>query len=411
MERAAYDNIRISQSNNFIIDEVSSLHPVNIAIIDTGMDDTHGRNSEFANINFFDLCTPEGQQGQTGTPVDLNEPPQTHAHGTKITGIVGGANNGEGNNGVVRGIAGSQFGVNVFRMNCDGHNDVFLIADALDLITSGTVGNIDVVNMSFGYFGNSSVGDIYAGYFDSISGREILWVAGSGNDDQEIGCNEFFPSGLACDLANVISVGAYNPDDLLRGRWLTSDGEQKGSNYGDGVTLSAPGTGVWTATNPNEYGGVSGTSASGPLVVGAAAVLQAVNPLTPATVKQLLIDTTQDVEAPELPEGGLDMLDLLLAGWSDNAVCPCYTRADLDAVEWDIWCSGTTLEYLLDNASSNDPGPLFGVNPQGAGSVCWVGGFYDAQELPITETQAKACIALIYSTSANQGTERACRID
>lgn len=313
VQRAAYDNIHSVQAKDQLILQTQlALNPVNIAVIETGLDDSHGLSNEFADIDFYDLCTAAGRAGQTGTPVDT----LPEAHGTKITGILAGANNGNGNNGVVRGIAGSQFGVHVLRMNCDGSNDPALVGLAMDLIVSGAIGDIDVVNMSFGaIFANptrrAEVQAIYEAYFDSAAGRKILWVGGAGNDNQQIACNEFLPSGLACDLDNVISVGGYNPDDLIRGIWIASDGEVFGSNYGAGVTLSAPGTDVWTATGPGTYGGVNGTSASTPLVTGAAALMLAASPLSPSTLKQLLVSEVQPLPDPTLPEGGLDILAAL----------------------------------------------------------------------------------------------------
>jgi hypothetical protein len=319
VESASYDNILSSLASQFIIDNGFSLYPVNIAVIETGMDDSHGLNNEFADIIFYDLCTPEGQAGVPGTPVDV-ENTFTKSHGTKITGIVAGANNDNGNNGVIRGIPGSQFGVHVFRMNCGGGNDPHLVGTAMDLIIGGTLADFDVVNMSFGaIFSDLTMREdiraIYEGYFDSPTGRKILWVGGSGNDNVQIACNEFLPSGLACDLDNVVSVGAYNASDLLRGQWVNSEGDLLGSNWGEGVTINAPGTGVWTATDPGTYGGVSGTSASTPLVTGAAGVMIAVNSLNPYFVKQLLVSEAQLLaDNMLLPEGGLNMLALLQAG-------------------------------------------------------------------------------------------------
>lgn len=316
-QRASYDNILSAAAKQYIIDNGLPLSPVNIGIIETGMDDSHGQNNEFSNVIFYDLCTPEGQAGTPGVPVDVATA-RTNNHGTKITGIMAGANNGNGNNGVVRGVPGSQFGVHVFRMNCGGGNDWPLIATAFDLILGGTLGDFDVVNMSFGGIVSNlttreEYRDIYASYFDSAAGRDILWVGGAGNDDQEIACNEFLPSGLACDLGQVVAVGAYNAEDLLRGQWVNSEGDLFGSNWGAGVTISAPGTGVWTATDPGTYGGVSGTSAATPLLAGAAAVIFAASPMEPATMKALLVDEAQALADGALPEGGLDVMASLQA--------------------------------------------------------------------------------------------------
>jgi hypothetical protein len=410
---SAYSNIQSSSASQFIIDNLlfPPLLPVDIAVIETGLDVTYGQNNEFDDIYFYNLCTPEGLQGQTGTPVDTLTRP-SYAHGTKITGILAGANNGSGNNGIIRGIE-NHFRVHVFRMNCGGYNDYALTLAALDLIVGGslsTTGVIDVVNMSFGWIpsdleARENTRSIFEGYFDSPVGREILWVGGAGNDDKQIECNEFFPSGLACDLHNVISVGAYNSDDLLRGRWISSTGQQFGSNFGEGVTLSAPGTNVWTAIEPGTYGGVSGTSASAPLVTGASALMISAYQLSPQIVKQLLINNTQELNASELPEGGLNVLDFIRAG---SIPCPCFTAGDLNTVEWDIWCDyATSFEYLLDNSASGDPGPIVGASA----TTCFTGSFYDSVEQEITEAEAEMCLALIIDTAINQETRKACRID
>jgi len=101
-----------------------------------------------------------------------------------------------------------------------------------------------------------------------------------------------------------VSVAAYEPSSLLAASY---------SNFGPSVTVSAPGT-VWTPAGVGSYGFAVGTSAAPPLVTGAAALLQALKPRNPLTVKQLLRNTARPLADNALPQGGLDVLQLILAG-------------------------------------------------------------------------------------------------
>lgn len=93
------------------------------------------------------------------------------------------------------------------------------------------------------------------------------------------------------------------------------------------------------------------------------------------------------------------------------AACPCFTGDYLSSIDWDIWCSGASLEYLLVDSSSSDPEPMVLADPGSDPPVCATGGFYTADEQEIALEQAEACEALIEATGTDQGTERACRID
>ena len=590
-ERIAYDSINLRQAADIILGNELPLSPVRVAVIDSGLNADYGRNNEFTDIHFYDLCTLEGQEGQTSIPNDANSS-VNFSHGSWVTGAVAGANNGEGNNGVIRGLPASAFGVSMFRAGCfsGGRLSDIRIAQAFDLIVGGTIGDFDVVNMSFG---SSAARSSYEEIFTSPMGQEILWVAGAGNDGDEMSCDDgtalFYPAGFACSLDNVVSVGGYG-----------AVSEVNGYNYG-AITLSAPGSHVRTALKPGEYGFKGGTSLASPLVAGAAALAQAVNPdVSPPQIKECLTQTARPLNDPLLPEGGIDvealirefptpvtydngpsthtggsaighfiaaddfqlpktalvtgasvdvadspepgrwdgtvewwifsdelghpgdviasgigqnveMSNLVVSplGFRDFAVdfdfdfgeevalagggrfwlglhfaanyehlsvfwdhtwdvtgqpsykggeifegvpnfdgpyagpsaydysfrlkttqgacataglpvlespivevpCPCFTADDLNVVEWDIWCSGSTFEYLLDNASSNDPAPLVDADTRSDAPSCSTGSFYNPVTHLITNIQAQACVNLIVDTGTIKGTERACRID
>lgn len=303
-ERRAYDSVNLSTAADYIIHEGLPLRTTSVAIIDNGLDLSFGRNQELRDIDFYDICTPEGQEGQLGTPAG-------GFHGTTVTGVLAGANNGEGNNGVIRGIPGSDFHVKSLGVSCFGSNPTDpTILVAMELIVEGVIGDVDVVNMSFGRRYSSGWEEDYAEYIDSARGQEVLWVGAAGNGGSDyigdnMSCDEpstlVIPAGLACTRDNVVSVGSYVPITLMR---------SSESNYG-AITLSAPGSGFLTAT-PSGYAYVSpGTSYSAPFVSGASALLLAATDMTPALVKESLIQTTQPLNDADLPEGGLDVLSLI----------------------------------------------------------------------------------------------------
>lgn len=318
---SAYQSIRSSEAALAIVESGLPLRPVRIAVIDSGFDDRFGNNDELAGIRFFDLCDGSGQEGILGVPHDNPQIP----HGTWMTGILAAANNGSGSNGVIKGISTGRFEVSVFRTGCSDENprylDPGLILAGMDLILSGLVGQIDIVSMSFGGFHFAGLLDEFEDRFDSPDGRAILWVASGGNDDRLIGCREHSPSGLACDLDNVVSVGAFDPRTDFR--WVDPDRPNLGSNHGAGISLSAPGVNVWTPFSPPgsampAYRGVTGTSPAAPLTTGIAALLLATNGVCPAVAKQVLLAESRALPDAELPEGALDAVAV-----TADAVEPC----------------------------------------------------------------------------------------
>jgi hypothetical protein len=305
----AYTNIRLPEAIGFINDNQLSFNPVRIAIIDSGLDASYGRNGEFDNVVMYDLCTSEGRQGFVGAPVDLT------GHGTRVTGIIAGANNGEGNNGIVSGLPNSDFDVSVFRTHCNLSSldlDSVLIEHALNRIAFDSETDIDIVNMSFGNYSEDdfslSVANCCFGtYINSIVGRDILWVASAGNDAREITCSGATqsPAALACLYGNVISVAGSHPN---------TDARLIASNHGDAVLIYAPGTHVYTATNSGEYGLVGGTSSSTAMVTGAAAIMKSVYPQESIDIRNAIVQSAQPMASSTAPQGRLDMYAMLQQG-------------------------------------------------------------------------------------------------
>jgi len=97
-------------------------------------------------------------------------------------------------------------------------------------------------------------------------------------------------------LPQVIGVGAISPNGE-RKSFTSCDGENWGSNYGDGLDIVAPGVFIPTTTWDGGYTqGFNGTSAATPHVAGVAALVLSVNPnLTSQQVRNIIEGTAQQV--------------------------------------------------------------------------------------------------------------------
>jgi subtilisin family serine protease len=221
-------------------------------------------------------------------------------HGTYVAGLAAAASN----NGI--GIAGVAWGCRVMALKvADSAGDMPLSA-----VTAAILYAIDngagVLNMSLG-----SPEPDAEGFFQPLMALafdgNVVTVSSAGNDGTD---ERNFPA--ACD--SVLSVGATN----------SSNNRASFSNWGEWVDIAAPGEQIWSSIarnyeydefsqiffevlwywdtiNPYMYG--DGTSASSPLVAGAAALVRSRFPsLTAAQVaKQLVL--AGDARAYDNPIG------------------------------------------------------------------------------------------------------------
>jgi subtilisin family serine protease len=111
------------------------------------------------------------------------------------------------------------------------------------------------------------------------SAPEILFVAGSGNEDNSADFEDYIPAGL--QLPNLLTVGAVD----------RAGEETSFSTFGRTVVLHANGFEVDSLLPGGARVKFSGTSMASPQVANAAAKLFALNPqLTVAQVRQALLD-------------------------------------------------------------------------------------------------------------------------
>ncbi len=209
-------------------------------------------------------------------------------HGTAVAGVIA-AQAADSTAGMV-GVAPEARIVPLRAFAGDGRGQTDDIAAA---IVYGAQLGLDVLNLSFG---RDRSAPLLRDAIEFAVSQGTVVVASAGNAGAVD--TPHYPS----DYPSVISV-----------LWLAEDGEGtpdfSRSQYGIGIDLGAPGSGVFTTQYPrtsilNEepvtpeglYGPSNGSSFAAPQVAGAAALLRAVDStLSPASIQNILTGTAADI--------------------------------------------------------------------------------------------------------------------
>jgi subtilisin family serine protease len=316
----AYDQVRTQEA----WDEIESLSiatsPVIVGAIDNGVVTSH---PEFVGVSF--LANPLNA-------VSLFSTFPGYDHGTSVTGIIGGNNAGiadlpaseqcAGNNGlqmtgILAGVPNINYSFDVVgRAVFDGLAPFFPDYDLLTYIDN--LGGRPAVNISFGFAKCSvspATGCILDKFFDSYEQALLahvqrfqsstLFVVAAGNDGVDV--SAVVPAALGTE-PNVVTVGGTNPSNDLRASFTNPAGS---SNFGSAIGLAAPAK-VWAPVYPLLFLGLipswdffTGTSASAPMVSGAAGILKAIEGatpskiLTPQKIKGILIASADPIQTGE----------------------------------------------------------------------------------------------------------------
>jgi subtilisin family serine protease len=280
--------------------EYSKGKGVVVAVIDTGVDYTHedlaaniwinkdeipgngkddDNNGYVDDIRGWDFVDKAGYNcsGLEDCSKEDNDPRDVNGHGTHVAGIIAAI---QDNNKGISGIAPEAKIMPLKAGYSAGRSGFLKTSDILEAITYAINNNADVINMSFAGAELSVLEDILNFAFR----LGIVCVAAAGNANSS---TKTYPAGLS----SVIAVGSVDSQNY----------KAYYSNYGDWVTVSAPGTFILSTLPNNSYDFKSGTSMAAPQVAGLVALLKSKNKLKKQTVKDikdLLLSSVTEVNSP-----------------------------------------------------------------------------------------------------------------
>jgi hypothetical protein len=211
-----------------------------------------------------------------------DDPGDVCGHGTAMAGLIGGLNYG-----VAKGVR-----LRPIRIQTDCTDNGFNSQDIVAAInyslasllrtTSGSLAYPTVFNMSFA---SNSINTAIDNAVNSAVQAGVVVVVGAGNDNQNA-CT-YSPAHLS-QTTSVITAGASQSDDTAW--WVSTMGG--GTNWGNCVTLFAPGSNVVSAgiASLSDSRTSSGTSDATAIVSGIAALyLETHYGASPADVKSALV--------------------------------------------------------------------------------------------------------------------------
>lgn len=247
--------------------------PVTVVTLDSGAQLDHEDLAD-------NLVAEHAYDSANEHPLSQNASTDAYGHGTAVAGVIAAvANNGIGVAGSTRNAA-QVLPIKVIYDSGDfaGKADSASLVRAYDyvlgLIEDGELQNVRVFNLSLGAYGQSfdSDGALRAVIREARNGHGILSVCSGGNGDSR-----------SKPYTDPVYPGDY--DECVSVTALEQDGTNiPWSDYNQYKDISAPGASVWStytrysAEADGNYGALSGTSLSAPMVSGAAAVLLSANP-------------------------------------------------------------------------------------------------------------------------------------
>lgn len=240
-----------------------------IAIVDSGVDYNHPDLSE--NLwrnpdpgrarrllpNFFTAVENDTigwnfwESGPANNPVQNNNPMGTGSnHGTHVAGIASAATN----NGI--GVASAGYNSSYMAVRAGGTlSEPRSIAYGYQGILYAAINGAHVINCSFGSTFRSEFANDIVNIATEL-GSVVVASAGNANNEEP---------NYPASYENVISVASVSN---------TSGGKSGFSSFGYNVTVSATGSGILSTVFNDQYGLLSGTSMSAPVVSGLVALVR-----------------------------------------------------------------------------------------------------------------------------------------
>ncbi|HXV78105.1 MAG TPA: S8 family serine peptidase [Candidatus Polarisedimenticolaceae bacterium] len=283
-----------------------------------------------------------------------NDPRSGNEHGTFVTGIVNAAgSNGAGVAGLAGGLGGP--GVRAMILSVGSSGPVTDVIDDAILYAADRGARVITLSLSVGE--TQAINDALDYAYNL---RDVFVDCAAGNSGSAVSYPALRPE--------VMAVGSTDHDDLSSGF----------SNPGPEVEVSAPGSSVLSTALNNGYTTSSGTSFAAPRVAALAALIYSRNPgLAAADVRQIIIDTAEDVGDPGFDErtghGRINAYEaLLIAADSDGvirldrAAYACDATVGLTVSDVDLAGSGTI--DVTASSETEPAGETVTLTETGAGS-------------------------------------------
>ena len=338
----AFDQVHLFEAFDAVrrtpgFQDANNLKPVRVVIIDSGFDPVFPSEFSFGG----DSIVTHLERNAAGRFVSAG-PRDLDDHGTPIAGIVAALNDDSAMSGALTGIyrRGERPKVEVIVYGCRSAarrldpvcENAALRNLARRMATDSTP---TIVNMSSGrsHANNPQLFNQQSSYwrqmFAAFAPRETVFVTAAGNDG--VSTEKTLPAAAADAAPNGLSVAATGfiaeraaftgaARELVRND-VDCGTHTAGSNCGPGVTLAAPGLGIFsTSARGSGYLPLedsSGTSFAAPIVTAVAALLQAIRPVeaTPipaAEIKERL-QRTGDILGEAFTPGPVRRLNALSA--------------------------------------------------------------------------------------------------
>ncbi|SER24961.1 S8 family peptidase [Neolewinella agarilytica] len=249
-----------------------------IAILDTGIDYKHSDLSQYVAVRQDGLSPDDDADGNCleNDPIgwnfidDNNNPFDDNSHGTHVAGIIA---------GTLERYASNDCNFEFVPYKTHDYNGVSTLYSVACATFQASIDEIDIINDSWGFFGDSST--VLRNAIDTAEVNNILIVSAAGNDSINLGNQAQYP---ACYSApNLITVGALRTDGGFPG----NGGPLRGgarlefysepalfTNFDDNcVDIMAPGTDIESTVPGGGYAEKDGTSMATPMVAGVAAAV------------------------------------------------------------------------------------------------------------------------------------------
>ncbi len=255
-------------------------------------DDGNGFVDDLIGYDFLTSLSGGPAPGEDGSVRD-SDPNDFDGHGTHVAGTVAAMNN---NSAYVTGVAGGWYGghrsmrgVRIMCVRAGGHNaagqGLFNSNDIAAAFDYARLMGANVINLSVS---DRSYSSARAAAIANALNAGITYCHSAGNEDtSEAGFDA---------LPGVLSVAATNRFDQ---KWRWDD--SSGSNFGDWVTVSAPGQDI-VSTVSNAYAAgtanYTGTSMAAPHAAGLSALIRSAMPsLTRQQADSILVNTADNIDA------------------------------------------------------------------------------------------------------------------